>query len=103
MIVLAYLGPLAAVPLLLDKGDAEVQWHARNGIVLMLAELALLFAYLALSILLTFARFGLGLVMILLLVCGWIGVLALHILAIIKGINGDRLVVPGVSDYASRF
>src|SRR5437016_5802174 len=39
MIVLAYLWPLALVPLLLEKHDADVQWHARHGLVLMAAEL----------------------------------------------------------------
>ena len=28
-----------AVPLLTEKDDKEVQWHAKHGIVLMLAEL----------------------------------------------------------------
>ena len=44
MIVLAYLWPLALVPLLVEKNDPEVQWHAKHGIVLMVAELVLLFA-----------------------------------------------------------
>ena len=39
MIVLAYLWPLALVPLLVEKQDAEVQWHAKHGLVLMVAEL----------------------------------------------------------------
>ena len=39
MIVLAYLWPLALVPLLVEKDDAEVQWHAKHGIVLMVAEI----------------------------------------------------------------
>ena len=43
MIVLAYLWPLAFVPLLLEKEDADVQWHARHGIVLMAAELIAFF------------------------------------------------------------
>src|SRR5262249_27925078 len=34
MIVLAYLWPLALVPLLLDKADPEAQWHAKHGLVL---------------------------------------------------------------------
>ena len=34
MIVLAYLWLLALVPLLVEKEDAEVQWHAKNGLVL---------------------------------------------------------------------
>jgi hypothetical protein len=36
-------------------------------------------------------------------VFGWVGILALHIAAIVKGINGGRLIVPGISEYASRF
>jgi uncharacterized membrane protein len=103
MIALAYLWPLAVVPLFLDKQDAEVQWHARHGIVLMIAELVLLFAYIMLTSVVSLATFGLGCVLSLFLVFGWIGVLALHIVAIIKGINGQRLIVPGVSEYASRF
>src|SRR4029079_829226 len=41
MIVLSYLWLLALVPLLTEKEDREVQWHAKHGIVLMVAELAL--------------------------------------------------------------
>jgi uncharacterized membrane protein len=103
MIVLAYLWPLALVPLLLDKSDAEVQWHARHGIVLMVAELVLLFAYIMLTSLVSLATFGLGCALSLLLVFGWIAVLGVHIVAMVKGINGDRLVLPFVSEYASRF
>jgi hypothetical protein len=29
--------------------------------------------------------------------------LAVHAVAAIKGINGGRLIVPGISDYVSRF
>jgi uncharacterized membrane protein YjgN (DUF898 family) len=103
MIVLAYLWPLALVPLLLDKSDAEVQWHARHGIVLTIAELALLFAYILMTSLVSLATFGLGCALSLLLVFAWIAILAVHIVAIVKGINGTRLIIPGVSEYASRF
>ena len=41
MIVLSYLWLLALVPLLTEKDDKEVQWHAKHGIVLMVAELFL--------------------------------------------------------------
>ena len=40
MIVLSYLWILALVPLLVEKDDKEVQWHAKHGIVLMVAEIA---------------------------------------------------------------
>jgi uncharacterized membrane protein len=102
MIVLAYLWLLALVPFFLDKDDPDVQWHARHGIVLMLAELVLLLAYVTTTTIISLATLGLGVVLMLFLVVGWIGVLTLHILAIVKGINGERLVVPGISRYAER-
>jgi hypothetical protein len=49
------------------------------------------------------ATFGLGCVLSLLLVFAWIGILALHVVAILKGVHGGRLIVPGVSEYADRF
>ena len=103
MIVLAYLWPLALIPLLLDKQDAEVQWHAKHGIVLTIAELILLFAFIAVTSVVSLATLGLGCVLALFVPFGWIAILALHVVAIIKGFNGARLIVPGVSEYANRF
>jgi hypothetical protein len=100
MIVLAYLWPLALVPLFLEKRDPDLQWHARHGIVLMIAELLLVAGYLTVASVVSLARLGLGSVLILLLVGGWIGVLAVHVVAIVKGVNGTRLVLPRVSAYA---
>ena len=103
MIVLAYLWVLALIPLLVEKQDAEVQWHAKHGLVLTAAELVLLFAYVLVTSIVSVATFGLGCVLSLLLVFAWIGILALHVVAILKGVNGGRLIVPGVSEYADRF
>ncbi len=103
MIVLAYLWLLAIVPLLVEKQDVEVQWHARHGIVLMVAELAALFAYGTITSLVSLATLGLGCVLGLLLPFAWVGILAIHVTAIVKGVNGGRLIVPGISDYANRF
>jgi hypothetical protein len=102
MIVLAYLWLLALVPLLVEKQDSEVQWHARHGLVLVIAELILLFVYLIVTSLISFATIGLGCVLLLFLVFASIGVLALHIVAILKGLNGRRLIIPGLSHYADR-
>jgi hypothetical protein len=102
MIVLAYLWPLALIPLLIDKQDAEVQWHARHGIVLAIAELILLFAYIIVTSLVGFRTLGLGCVLTLFLIFAWIAVLAVHVVAIVKGISGARLIVPGLSAYANR-
>ncbi len=63
MIVLAYLWPLALVPLLLEKHDPDVQWHARHGLVLMVAELLLVLVYFAVASVVSLASLGLGLVL----------------------------------------
>ena len=102
MIVLAYMWPLALVPLLLEKNDPDVQWHAKHGIVLMIAELVLLFLYVTVTSIVSLASLGLGVVLSLLLIFAWVGILAVHVVAILKGINGTRLIIPAVSEYANR-
>jgi uncharacterized membrane protein len=102
MIVLAYLWPLALVPLLVEKNDPEVQWHAKHGLVLMIAELILLFGYILMTSIVSLRAWGLGCVLGLFLVFGWVAILALHVVAILKGVNGSRLIIPGLSDYADR-
>jgi uncharacterized membrane protein len=103
MIVLAYLWILALIPLLVEKQDPEVQWHAKHGLVLTVAELVLMVAYMLVTSIVSLATFAVGCALSLLLVFAWIGILALHVAAILKGVNGGRLIVPGVSEYANRF
>ena len=88
---------------MLEKDDPEVQWHAKHGLVLMLAELAVIVGYGLVTSVVAFARFGLGCVLVLFLVFGSVGILALHVVAILKGMNGGRLIIPGISEYAKRF
>ena len=97
MIVLAYLWPLALVPLLIEREDAEVQWHARHGLVLMAVEAAAAAALAVALPLARFAAFGLGSALLAATVAAWSAVCAVHIAAIIRGLNGDRLIVPGIS------
>jgi uncharacterized membrane protein len=103
MIVLSYLGILALIPLLVEKEDQEVQWHAKHGLVLLVAEIVL---FVVLSIVM--AILGhipcLGAIIGMLLwaaVC--IGILIVHILCIVKGVNGQRFTLPVISDYANKF
>jgi uncharacterized membrane protein len=103
MLVLAYLWPLAVIPLLISKDDAEVQWHAKHGLVLMAAELAVLLALSIVMQLLIVITFGVGCLASLLFVFLWAGVFVLHVFAIVRALNGYRLIIPGVSEYASRF
>jgi len=102
MIVLSYLWLLALVPLLVERHDPEVQWHAKHGLVLMIAELILLFGYIVMTSIVSLRAMGVGCALAILVVFGWVGVLALHVLAILKGVNGGRLIIPGLSDYANR-
>jgi uncharacterized membrane protein len=98
MIVLAYLWLLALIPLLVEKEDSEVQWHAKNGLVFTAAEFVV---YVALMILTVIP--ALGCLFALLFPLVGLGALVLHIIAIVKGVNGGRLVVPVLSDYTSKF
>jgi uncharacterized membrane protein len=110
MIVLAYFWLLALIPLIVEKEDAEIQWHARHGLVLTIAELLLWLSLIVLGGASSLAAIGLGyllgvvlgsLLTVLALVAA-LGVFAARLLAIVKGINGGRLRIPGVSVYAGR-
>ena len=98
MIVLSYLWILSLVPLLVEKDDQEVQWHAKHGIVLMVAEIAF---WIAFNIVVYTIPFGCVIGMVGPLVA--LAFLAVHIVAIIKGLNGQRLIIPTLSEYASKF
>ena len=95
----SYLWLLALVPLLVEKDDREVQWHAKHGIVLMVAELVLWIAiYIVQAVLGTI----LGCLFALLTLPIGLAIVVVHILAIVKGINGGRLIIPGVSQYTEK-
>ena len=99
MIVLSYLWLLALVPLLTEKEDKEVQWHAKHGIVLMVAELIF---WVVLNIVLSFLGF-VGCIAALFTPIIGLGQLALHIMCIVKGMKGQRLIIPGLSQYVEKF
>src|SRR4051812_44160389 len=103
MIVLSYLWPLALIPLLVEKEDADIQWHAKHGIVLMIAEILILIAFGMITSIVSLATLGLGCVLSVFVIFLWIAILAVHVFAIITGLNGKRFLIPGVSEYADRF
>ncbi|MFN7979666.1 MAG: hypothetical protein U0P30_16145 [Vicinamibacterales bacterium] len=99
MIVLSYLWLLALVPLLVEKDDKEVQWHAKHGLVLVGAEIIF---WIAVTIVQLALGTILGCVVSLLSIFVWLAIVILHILAIVKGMGGGRLIIPGVSQYADK-
>ena len=101
MIVLSYLWLLALIPLLVEKEDREVQWHAKHGVVLMVAEFALWIVLTIVSFAL--APVGIGCAIALLQMVLSLVIIVVHIICIVKGVGGQRFLVPGVSQYADRF
>jgi len=100
MIVLSYLWLLALIPLVVEKEDREVQWHAKHGLVLAVAELVF---WVAFQIVMFMLGSFLGCLVAIFAPLIGLGFLILHIVAIVKGINGSRLIVPGLSQYADKF
>jgi uncharacterized membrane protein len=98
MIVLAYLGLLALIPLLMEKEDQEVQWHAKHGLVLFgfWVVLGLVFSVLS-------AVPVLGCLALVVSLFLPIAALVVHIICIVKGINGERFTIPYLSDFADKF
>jgi uncharacterized membrane protein len=103
MVVLSYLGLLALIPLLVEKDDREVQWHAKHGLVLTVVEVIVFIALQVLIMVLGAVSGGLGCVFGLLVPLFMLAVLIVHIMCIVKGLNGQRFLIPGVSDFADRF
>lgn len=103
MIVLAYLGLLALIPLLVEKDDSEVQWHAKHGLVLVAAEFIVMIALWVLIMVITAISGGLGCILGLLWPLFVLAILVVHVLCIVKGLNGQRFLIPGISDFADRF
>ena len=98
MLILSYLGPLALVPFLMEKDDKEVQWHAKHGLVLMVMWIAISILF---TILTSIPVFGCA-VAIVSLAVPLIG-FVIHVLCIVKALNGERFLLPGISQYADKF
>jgi uncharacterized membrane protein len=95
MLVLAYLWILAVVPLVVEKDDPEVQWHAKHGLVLLVAEVIL---WIIIGMITHFVPFA-GCVL-------WLAgplIFIFRIFLIVKAVNGQRILIPGLSEYADRF
>lgn len=101
MVVLSYLWLLFLIPLLTKKDDSEVQWHAKNGMAIFIAEIVVWLVFLIIGIVLRRIMFlGCGLSAIQCVI--WLAFLAVRIMCIVKGVNGQRFRVPMISDFADK-
>ena len=100
MVVLSYLYFFCLVPLFVEKDDKEVQWHAKHGVVLMGADLVVAMAFSVMS-------FATGGILGCLLAPFWallhFALFVVRIIAIVKGTQGERLILPVVSEFANKF
>jgi uncharacterized membrane protein len=99
-ILCAYLGPLALLPLITARQDPDTQWHARQGLLMTIVELAVLvgLSVVAGAVVLTNVVAGIATLVALWLL--WVGIVALHCTAIVVALNGGRLRLPWVSTLA---
>jgi fumarate reductase subunit D len=95
MLVLSYLGILAIIPYVVEKNDPEVQWHAKHGLVLFVAEIILGIVLTMITHFVPFAGCVLWMI--------WPLIFIFHIFLIVKAVNGQRVMIPGISEYANRF
>ena len=102
MIVLSYLWILALIPLLTKKDDPEVQWHAKNGLALLGAEIACWIVFTIVGIILSkiFSALSCGVGIVQCAV--WIGFLVVRVMCIVKGTGGQRFRIPVVTDLAEK-
>jgi uncharacterized membrane protein len=100
MVVLSYLWILALIPLLTKKEDSEVQWHAKNGLALLGAEIAVWIAFWAIGFALRNSMLGCGLATIQCVV--WLAFLVVRVILIVKGVGGQRMRIPVVTDFAEK-
>lgn len=100
MIVLSYLGLLALIPYLTKKEDADIHWHAKNGVGLLILDVVIWVVFLIISWVLPSNLLGCGVGMIQCVV--WIGILVLHVYCIVQGVGGKRPRIPVVTDFAEK-
>ena len=99
LLILSYLGILALIPLLVEKDDSDVQWHAKHGLILMAT-------YMVVNTAMTLALVPLGMSCTVgpLFGCSsWIVILVIHIVCIMKAIKGERFRLPVVSEFADKW
>jgi uncharacterized membrane protein len=97
LLVLAYIPVLGFVVLLASR-DREARWHARNGLLLFAAvaatgAVATIIGILAPSLACLYA--------VAMLIVSMLYVFIV-VLAVVKALQGQRLMIPGISTYAGR-
>lgn len=98
MLVLSYAWLFSLIPLFVKKDDAEVQWHAKNGVVMAAIVTAIDVVFWIMGRFFPLLTCLVSFVPCLI----FIGYLVLSIMCIVKAVNGQRMRVPVVTDFAEK-
>ena len=102
--VLSYLGILAIIPLLMEQEEEEVQWHSKHGLLLFGAEMVVIIAVIVFTTIVNFILPGvLWMLSCLVWATLWLGLIALHIVCILKAVKGERLIIPYLTPLVDKF
>ncbi len=93
---IGYLGILFLVPLLAKKDSPFAQYHAKQGLVLFIAEIILY----AVGFVLTFITFGFGFFIMWII---WLLVIILVILGIVNAVSGKTTPLPVIGKMAENW
>jgi uncharacterized membrane protein len=99
LLILAYLGVLGLIPLVLARRDREVQWHARNGLMLFATVAGVAVA----ATLVGVAAPSLSCIYAVAMLIVSLLYVSIAVLAIVKALDGQRLFIPWISRHANRF
>lgn len=99
MVILAYVWILFLVPLLMKKEDADVQWHAKNGMGITIGEFVCWIIYWAIG---WFAPTAIACAAGALSCIIGVGFIVLRIICIVQGMGGKRFTVPVLTDLGQK-
>jgi uncharacterized membrane protein len=97
MLILSYIPILNFIPLIVQQTDPEVKWHAKHGLVLFVAEFAVGMVFGIFTMIPV-----IGCIVPIIAAIFFLGVLVVHVLCIMKAINGERFVIPFLTDFVAK-
>ena len=92
---IGYLGILFLVPLLAKKDSPFAQYHAKQGMVLFIADVIWTFCVWIFAWISVFGR--------LIITLGWLFILVLLILGLVNALSGKTQPLPVIGKFAEKF
>ncbi len=95
MAILSYFGIFALIPFFVEKEDEFIQFHAKQGITLMLAEIIVSIIFMILSFIPV-----LGCIIAIVQLLLFLALFVFHIILMIKASKGEWYKIPYIYDYS---